>query len=306
MAQVRNGPVVHAPGPFALVRRALALVLRPKPLFAALLAAGAALAGSPAAMAWGNQGHRITGLFADTLLTPRIRAQILQLTGSSSLADLATWAEDNRPGLSQLIDNSAQWHYDNRPVCDAAAPVSSYCAGGNCASAALTRFESTLADPRASHEQRSIALRFLIHVLGDIHQPLHVGDNGDAGGNRRNVKLAGAPPRNLHSLWDIVPLQRMLEGSDEQGLVAGLREYFAADIVDWQRGSEAQWMNESYVVAQQHAYGALPGFQCNATPAFVTPLAEGYVREAQAQEARQLARAGARIAETLNRLFDPK
>lgn len=305
MAQVRNGPVVHASGPFAFVRRVIQRCTSPRrALVAALLLAAIAELGPARALAWGNQGHRITALFADTLLTPRTRARVQALSGALSLADLVNWADEYRPGLALLLDNSERWHYDNRPICDAAAALVSYCPDGQCASAALARFEATLADSTATHEQRDIALRYLVHVLGDIHQPLHVGDNGDEGGNQRNVALPGAPPRNLHSVWDTGLPQQMLRGSTEADYAAGLRERYQDDIADWQRGSEVEWMSESFLITQQDVYGTLPGFRCGATPPFVTPLAAEYVSQAQAQVARQLARAGARIAGTLNRLLD--
>jgi hypothetical protein len=295
MAQVRNGPAVSASGPFAFARLKW---------FASIALASLAALTPAAAQAWGNQGHRITALFADTLLTPRTRAQVQELTGALSLADLANWADENRSGLTLLIDNSDRWHYDNRPVCDAAARIVSYCPNGDCASAALTRFEATLADAAATRDQRAIALRFLVHVLGDIHQPLHVGDNGDEGGNKRNVALGPEKPRNLHSYWDSGFLQQMLRGSSEQAFAAGLREFYQDDITDWQQGSERDWMNESFVILQQRTYGDLPRFRCGAASALVTPLPDDYAREARSQIGRQLARAGARIASTLNRLLD--
>lgn len=288
MAQVRNGPAVRASGPFAFLLVLLASV------------------SSPAAQAWGNQGHRITALFADTLLTPRTRAGVRELTGALSLAELATWADDNRSGLTELIDKSDQWHFDNRPVCAAAAPLASYCPDGQCASAALKSLEATLSDRHASADQRGIALRFLVHVLGDIHQPLHAGENGDAGGNKLNAGVSGSPPRNLHSWWDTGLLQQMLRDNSEQPYANGLREWYQGDIEDWQRGSEQDWMSESYEIAREHTYGRLPGFRCGAAPPFVTPLDEAYIGEAKAQIARQLARAGTRIALTLNRILDPR
>lgn len=300
MAQVRNGPVVSASGPFAFLRLGIATPV----LTAGLLACLFSVSARPA-LAWGNQGHRITALFADTLLTPRTRARVHELSGALSLAELANWADENRSGLTVLLDKSDQWHYDNRPVCNASAPIASYCPDGQCASAALKSFEATLRDRSATIDQRNIALRYLVHVLGDIHQPLHVGDNGDAGGNKLNVSVDGKPPRNLHSWWDSGFLQQMMRGFSEQGYAAGLREWYQNDIADWQRGSEQDWMNESYAILTQHTYGDLPGFRCGTPPAFVTPLSDAYVAQAQSQIARQLARAGARIALTLNRLFDP-
>lgn len=298
MAQVRNGPEAQAIGPFAFMWRA-ATARNGLALLLALMV----IVPAPA-RAWGRQGHRISALFADTLLTPRSRAQVQRLTGALSLVDFANWADEYRPGLALLLEHSDRWHYDDRPICDAAAPVSSYCADGNCASAALQRFEAQLSDPRASDDQRAVALRYVVHLIGDIHQPMHVGDNGDAGGNHRMVALPGAQPRNLHSVWDTSLLQRMLRGTNEQALAEELREYYDVDIADWQRGTVRDWMNESYAIAQRNAYGALPGFQCGVTPASVTPLPDAYVHEAQSEVARQLARAGARIAGTLNRIFD--
>lgn len=289
MAQVRIGPVVNSPGPLAF-RAALLL---------------ACLSGAPAAWAWGSQGHRITALVADTLITARTRASVSELTGATSLVDLVNWADEYRPGLKLLLDHSDRWHYDDHPVCDTAALPSSYCADGQCASAALARLEFTLANRAATADQRGIALRFIVHVLGDVHQPLHTTDNNDEGGSKRNVALPGAPPHHLHAIWDTDLLQPMLRGMNDVAYADALREWYDTDIDDWQQGTVSEWMTESYAIGQAVTYGALPGFQCGLTRRFVTPLTQDYVREAQAQIGRQLARAGARIAVTLNRALDP-
>ena len=301
MAQVRNGPVVHASGPFAFVAPAIRGLRRVAAIAVATLLASLL---APPAYAWGNQAHRITALVADSQLSARSRARIFEITGALSLADLVNWPDEFRPGLSLLIPDSERWHYDNRPVCDAALPRAQYCADGHCASAAIARFEATLKNPGATLEQQGTALRFLVHVLGDIHQPLHSGDNADAGGNKLNAALPGESPRNLHSLWDTGLFQPMLRGISEPAYAIGLLEVYQPELAGWRHGDPEDWMAETYALLQHTTYGALPGFQCGVAPPFVTQLPDEYVREAQAQIARQLSRAGVRIAATLNRVFE--
>src|SRR3546814_13399843 len=110
------------------------------------------------------------------------------------------------------------WHYQDVNIC-APFALPPECAEGNCVSAQITRDMATLRDRHAARIDRLKALAFLIHFVGDLHQPLHAGEKGDAGGNKVNAAYGiYAPPRlNLHSLWDGPDRQRCGKGKSEEG-----------------------------------------------------------------------------------------
>ena len=123
-----------------------------------------------AAFAWGAEGHRVTGLVAVELLTPRARMRLNDIIPGADLGDIANYMDVNRTTLTQLIPNSDKWHYDNQPVCQTLT-FDEYCPRGECASARVPVLVKILADFSNPPEIRAMAARFLVHIVGDIHQP---------------------------------------------------------------------------------------------------------------------------------------
>jgi hypothetical protein len=166
-------------------------------LLAFAVTALAAIAPSPA-LAWGKTGHRVVAAIADTQLSGLARAQIAQILGpGESLADVANWPDEMRSDPSPYWQKkSPPWHYVtlNGISYDHAPPEGD-------ALAALAGFRKTLRDPKASLADKQLALRFVIHLVGDLHQPLHVGKCCDRGGNEVKVTWFGKST-NLHSVWD--------------------------------------------------------------------------------------------------------
>ncbi|HEX4857722.1 MAG TPA: S1/P1 nuclease [Usitatibacteraceae bacterium] len=268
-----------------------------------------AFLGAPLAQAWGPDGHRITGLVAGELLTAKARIRLNQLVPGINLADYANQMDVFRTALSVEIPGSEKWHYDNRPMC-AAKDYAEYCAGGHCASAKIPVYFKVLADESAKDEARAQAAMFLIHMVGDIHQPLHTTDDSDLGGNQKNVLVPGIDtPRNLHRAWDSELVRRALRGTSEADYVALLlARYRGGELKAWQSGEVADWMGESYLLAQSHVYGRLPEFTCGVPWPMdkVVPLPASYADAAAETIHTQLAKAGARIAWLLNRALDPQ
>ena len=132
--------------------------------------------------AWGNEGHRITGYIANSLLTDATRAQLRALVGTDDLAQIATWMDDEREALKQRLPDSSRWHYENRAVCDQASTVRP-CPKGHCITQQIDRSTAVLANRGATVAQRADAVRILVHLLGDLHQPQHLVDDHDRGGN---------------------------------------------------------------------------------------------------------------------------
>lgn len=255
------------------------------------------------ARAWGAEGHRITGLIAYELLSPRARAAVRHYLGSDDLAGAAVWMDEQRPALAQQFPHSPSWHYDNVPVCPHAAPAAHICPDGNCASAQIETFGRILADNAATHDDRALALRLVVHMVGDIHQPLHAADNHDRGGNRIAIRLSSGDA-NLHYAWDAVFVKAALRGMGEKEFADSLVTAHRADIEGWAKGEVQDWIAESNRLAATKVYGGLAGFACPAPTAdSLQTLDTAYHDEAAKVVRLQLARAGVRIAAVLNRAF---
>jgi len=269
------------------------------------------LACAPCALAWGPQGHRTVGAIADRLLTPAAHAEVAQLlaadldkfgnpSGRTTLESVAVWADEIRGTAA----DRPRWHYDDGPLC-AQAPRESYCPAGECNSAQLERLTAVLADRHAGLRERNEALKWIVHLVGDIHQPLHAEDNGDLGGNRVHVALEGVHTRGrltLHGAWDseLVTLAlgtrgRQAPPHDIDALAREAREL----TLDAGQGTPASWASESNHLARNVAY-QYPGFACGGVPAGVVVLDDAYQREAVSIVRERLLLAGGRLANLLN------
>ncbi len=262
--------------------------------------------------AWGAEGHRIVGTVAEDLLDARTRAAVRELAGGESLADIATWMDEERPRLQHQLPGSTAWHYEDIPVCGARGEPS--CPQGNCASKALQRYRAVLADRHASDADRLLALRIVVHLVGDIHQPLHLADNDDRGGNE--IALAGREPspsgrwspprssgthhgRNLHSAWDVDFVRRAAHGETETQFAAELVAEYGPHRLRIEGGTPAEWMAESHRVARDFAYSRLPGFACGPRYQGPVELSAVYRDEATLIVRERLAEAGIRLAVVL-------
>jgi nuclease S1 len=261
---------------------------------------------SPAALGWGAEGHRITGWVADSQLTPHARAALRELVGDGPLAELAVEADTRRTDLDHQYPGSSRWHYDDRLVCHPDVPLTDYCPADNCATRAIARMDAVLRNPSGSRSEKRDAVMFLVHIIGDIHQPLHASDNNDRGGNQSRVRLPDSgEERSLHSLWDIDLVRRAARGYSPPTYAQELLSRYQSHLQEWRRGSPADWLAESYAIGQHFAYGALPGMSCDTPlPAGVT-LPESYLHATDRVVPEQLAKAGLRIAAELNSVFGP-
>ncbi|UGA40289.1 S1/P1 nuclease [Chromobacterium haemolyticum] len=206
-----------------------------KKLTLAMLLSAAFALPSAQALAWGQEGHRITGYIAQQLLSPQAKAAVNQLIPNADFAQLALYMDQHKQELKQQLPGSDQWHYNDEPVCDGVEEDD--CPSGNCASNQIARYSKVLADKSASKSARAQALTFLLHMIGDIHQPLHAADNHDRGGNDVRVRLAGGSKvSNLHSVWDTALVQQALNGANEQSWAAQDLKYYARNIAGWQSG----------------------------------------------------------------------
>src|SRR5947207_2280907 len=160
---------------------------------------------SAPSLAWGTKGHRIVAIIATEYLSNKARQEIVKLLGSESLASIANDADQIRNSHPE----TAPWHFvdiENNftnydPVRDCAETTDNETTHGDCIIEAIRHFKTVLGDPSESREKRARALIFLVHFIGDLHQPLHCADNHDQGGNEVKVLNFGKRT-NLHSIWD--------------------------------------------------------------------------------------------------------
>jgi hypothetical protein len=255
--------------------------------------------------AWGKDGHRITGRIATSLLSEPARQQILDLFGNVDLASIATQLDDNRDEIERRHPGSARWHYENRSVCGTTVA----CPRGQCITRQIEHFKGVLADKRATHERRIEAVVGLVHLIGDLNQPLHLADNGDRGGNDFWVMLPREhEPRKLHEVWDYSLVKLAMKRRSASAYSDILLRDFAGSFTSWQQGTIESWAVETHTIAVRRAYQSLPGFACGmrAHPGVdpvVLSLPTQYVNDSQAVVAEQLAKSGVRIASVLNSAF---
>lgn len=155
------------------------------------------LAAPTAAFAWGPNGHRIVGRIAENHLTDEASRAVACLIGPESLAQVSTWPDEIRS--DPAWKKSAPWHYISIDDGETLTTTQRDPAGD--VLEALQRFEAALRDPQATPDAKREALKFLVHFVGDVHQPLHVGRRDDLGGNRVEA-FWFAEKTNLHSVWD--------------------------------------------------------------------------------------------------------
>lgn len=156
------------------------------------------------ALAWGAQGHRLVARVAENRLNPQARAEIdrlLALEPGATLDSIAPWADQLRAQDPDLGRRSAGWHYINMAEGGCNYDPAQHCRNGNCVVEALKDQGALLADIRLPDAERLQALKFVVHLAGDIHQPLHAGYGHDRGGNNYQLQYAGRGT-NLHSVWD--------------------------------------------------------------------------------------------------------
>ena len=243
------------------------------------------------AMAWGRTGHRLIARLAEAQLTPQARAQVQALVANEndpSLAGIASWADELRDTDPDLGKRSTRWHYVNLAEDGCEYDAARDCRNGDCLVEAIRKQTAILSDPRKSRDERLQALKFVVHFVGDAHQPLHSGFERDRGGNDVQVNFNGKGT-NLHSLWD----SRMLAatGLDEDVTLRRLRALPAPTARERSllpRTAE-QWTEYSCRVVLQ------PGFY----PARAK-LDDRYVQTWMPVLEKSLVQAGADLATVLN------
>lgn len=242
---------------------------------------------APTVFGWGKTGHRIVGKIAQERLDASSAKAVKELLGPESLAEASTWPDFIRSEPEKWA-KTFSWHYMSVPK---GKKVKSVPKKEDNILGAIKKLSQTLQNKEASKEDKVVALRFLVHLVGDIHQPMHVGRKSDRGGNRHEVKWFGEKT-NLHALWDesLVEFQELSYSEYAKWLN---RRPSATQAKQWQKSSPADWAKESRAIRKDvYAHspeGADLGYKYNHR--FKQTLDE------------RLLKGGVRLAELLNKLL---
>lgn len=238
------------------------------------------------AFAWGPYGHAIVADIAQDRLTPaaaKATTALLAMEGHQTLDQVASWPDTigHVPKKEGGEPKTLLWHYVDTDVSQPAYDQARDCADGNCVVEKLPELEKTLADHSASPERRLYALKWVVHLVGDLHQPLHAAErNNDKGGNAIRLSYFGDTANghmNLHALWDEGVLDRQANlvvgphysidfsrARDEATRLGATitpdeTAYWVADLSGGDvRHAVIDWADESHSLARSVAYGALP------------------------------------------------
>jgi hypothetical protein len=313
---------------------------------AALVVSFYAALAVPSAAAFGCKGHEIVAFIAEDRLDAHARAMVREIlatapinaelrrycgdSGLDAFVDASTWADDER----SVRPETAGWHYIDIPRLVPQGDLMQFCPPSTgCIVTAIAAQLIVLRNQAASPQERADALRFIIHLVGDLHQPLHTTTNDDRGGNCVPVAYFGRAPEetnpgkedyrpNLHGVWDTNIVERFAQGRPSRQVASELEEEFKTQIAAWESETVAvnAWVLESHEVAEAVVYGLLPTQIAVEKPQDVNScsdddhigtrmlklheqIGEHYELAAETVVQTQLAKAGARLAALLNSLW---
>jgi hypothetical protein len=281
--------------------------------FVVVLAAYALL--SPArAWAWGEEGHRVVARIAEAHLGRKARDGVRDLLGTGSISDyrVALWADEIKRSAfyKRRYPNNQKWHYIDLDVSAdlASLDLDRACPHEDCIWKKLPWAVGVLRDREGPSERRREALFFVVHLVGDLHQPLHCANrDGDQGGNLVRVKSPSdeggdAPATNLHRVWDIDLVRKAMGGLTWAEFADRLDARIDRDQQRaWAQGDVKAWLLESHKAAREHAYPGVPRRDPGAEP-FTLP--EKYLEDNSEVVKGRLQRAGIRLAKVLNEAFE--
>lgn len=240
-------------------------------------------------ISWGFKGHKTVASIADRHLTPEAKAVVKELLGNESIQDVSTWADEarNQPEYK----TTGNWHFINLPLGLSKSEFKD--SVKNLKAENLYQAYHTMIaeinDPNLSKAKKTVALKFIIHLIGDAHQPMHISRAEDKGGNTIQVQFMGKGT-NLHTLWDSKLIDYQNLAVEE---MAGSDSVSRRQIRKWQRAKPMQWIYESYQISSQIYASAPTG----------SILGEEYYKANIGIVNQRMEMAGIRLAGVLNKLF---
>lgn len=196
------------------------------------------LASTTSAFAWGPTGHRVVGEIAERMLEPRVAIKTRKILKGQSLARVSTWPDEIK-SEPQTYSHTYRWHYTDWP--DHMEQHDETHSGGSLLASINEQLATLKSD--VSEEQKAFALKFLVHLVGDLHQPLHVGNGRDQGGNLCRLSFHGKNS-NLHELWDEGMIDFTRLSFTELAAFVG-QGRTVSEIKTWESGSVLDWARES-------------------------------------------------------------
>ncbi|WP_174274664.1 S1/P1 nuclease [Sphingomonas bacterium] len=265
------------------------------------------------ASAWWEYGHQTVASIAMQQVQPRTRASIVWLLRRQAVLETPTcpahtieeasiWPDCIKT-LGDRFNYAYVWHFQDAEICQP-FDLKAACANGNCVSAQIARARRMLADRKLPPRDRLMALAFLVHFVGDLHQPLHGSEHdGDQGGNRVKASYGARTGTNLHSIWDGLLADRAISsppgGAD--GILSGItpedRKAIAAGTID-------DWGRESWALAKTQVYGSVEADICKPTPKTPVTMDEATIERLVPVVRLQIARGGLRLARLLDEALD--
>ena len=271
---------------------------------------------APSAYAWGKLGHETVAIIAQHRLSPQASKEVAKILGSSvTLAQISTCPDDikRHPVFCAQDFNvkrehwTSGWHFINIPLKDSPTKNSlqAYCKKGtktdNCVLDQIKEDLATLKDPKASRYDKQLALMFVVHFIGDVHQPLHCVNDNDGGGSAKKVWFMPTKrtkkPMNLHHLWDnIIEKDSAIRKVSPDSLATTLeKDMKRRDVGSWLKADIGDMVLESFGIAKGTIY-----------PSYVKDgnrLGAEYQKKMQPIAYERIEKAGVRLAKILNDAF---
>ena len=242
-------------------------------------------------MAWGLLGHRIVGQIAESYLTAKARNAVQQILGTETIAMTSNWPDFIKSDTAYNYLSS--WHYLNAPDSLSYPEFQSFLKNDTTADAytKLNFVIKQLKNKQLSKDKKLFYLRLLIHIAGDVHQPMHLGRKADLGGNLIKV-LWFNQPTNLHSVWDekLIDYQQL----SYTEYANAINHTTPAERKKWQQEPISEWLYESYTLSEKlYSEITVPDQK----------LSYRYNFDHIATVNEQLLKGGVRLAGLLNQLF---
>lgn len=237
------------------------------------------------ALAWGQTGHRVSGAIASKYLSAKTLSEIEKILPNESLAEAATYADEMRSNPSSYWQKTASpFHYITIPRGQKYKKAPKQ---GDALSA-LKDFRETLLDKNTSLKEKQLALRFIVHIIGDLHQPLHVGNGSDRGGNDRKLSFFWEDS-NLHRVWDSgIINQKKLSYTEWTSWLS--QKISKDDLKAWSEADPRIWIEESAAMR--------PGVYPDSDS-----ISYDYLYQNLPLVKQRLQKAGIRIAAYLNEIY---
>lgn len=289
----------------------------------------------------GDKGHQVVALIARANLTPQAKAKVDRLLAADvnpfrmndggmtndSFQRQVNWADYYREsqraaGIPADRIHTYTWHFVDVELADGSlakacggfAPLPSGlpASGGpdpDCVVDKIEQFTAELRSPVVNDAENLLALKFLLHFVGDLHQPLHAADDHDFGGNTKKASIEGSAPQALHRLRDVTFVEALVAGKaapTSENVAAAMPRPTMTEVRQWTAVTSPRvWAAESFAIGRHDAYGRLPTVPGSAAGSVVYALDTAYVEAAKRDVSLQLRRAGYRMAALLNLAFSP-